>query len=1002
MRTAAGPALRSPGNDGPDASERVAGLVGATSEGSEQAAAAAATPGSVRLRLDAAYLRRGCILVVLEYSLRRARSGLMLPSRRLRQPQAQWHQDGRAGGMGSRSPGAGPQQEVQAAANAGEVEEESAAHAALWAADGGGGGALTAWQAPALSQQQLTAAFGLQLVPADALVVHCDAGGGAGTGAGDGMAATVDDGVPVILAQHYTGPTGSEAQWRPRPQPHPLTGAVPAENAGLAAAAGEEARRSGYSMSAGEQPAPALALLGAGPCILATRPGQPPVQLVALARGVLAAGAGAVGAGAKRPQVLARYGGTAQPPARCAVSAVGPPAADAAVSGAGAGAEDDLVEDAVLRSHLANTPGSSERLRGVGAPAHSTPSASLQQTTATATATAAAAAAHVAYDGGVAEQAPDVCSLQITLTPCPSPGLLLLEVELDPERDAAAGPERAAAAPLLSPVLPLVVIDNMAVQMEINALAAASAAAASPSTMAGAQQDGAPAAAAPPLPLEPTAAAFAAASLPGWFCSFLYDFGSFLDLLRTCRTAGQASPEAAAAEGRGGGRGGRACVVDMSVSSWLVGQEGEAAGPDDASAEARDGAGASPFSRVIRCASERFDPADAEPQGGCALPVEEEEEQEAGAVAGLSGGPQAGRWSWLAPATTDGGSSWLSSAAGDRDVGADEGHAQSPGGDLPPQQQQRQPLEAAMQAGGGQSARAGPGGDVHAPREQAAREPHLWLDDCAAAKPAPAAASTAAAVADAGELLYVAAGIAAYACRQGLAATLSYVLDAVRGLGQELLAAAAVQELQRTPAVSAVGAGGRTGGLECVQLDEAPEGTRSGEAEMLSHSPLLLLDAAVAAQWGGLGLGHLAMQSGSTDVLTTLLMHAREPGGGGAGRAALAANAVAAVGPGRDGDWLQLATLSECTALFVRPGPGGLTPLHLAALLQDRPVGHEAAQLLLSLCPLAAHAWFEARDGGGRSAAEYAQSAGAAELNEQVTRLGCVEDVCRETRSMSC
>ncbi|KAG2441680.1 hypothetical protein HXX76_003298 [Chlamydomonas incerta] len=969
------------GNDGPDASERVAGSASPSSahEGGEpaatQAMAAARGPGG-GLRLDAAYLRRGCILLVLEYSLRRTRSGLMLPSRRQR-----------------------PAQQAHAAAVE-DVEEDGPGEAALWTDGGGDDDGPTAWQPPTLSQQQLTAAFGAELVPPGVRVMH-GGSGGAGYGGGYGVLQTLDDGgggvsvtLDDVLAQHYQGRTGSETQWLPAQAGGPPA-AAPAGSGGRGAAdAGEEANASAWGMAEGEAAAPALALLGAGPCILATQPRQPPVQLVALARGALAASASAVGAGtAKQPQVLARYGGGQQAPARCAVHVLAPSAADAAAGGV-SNADDDLVDAAVARPRRARTSGpGAPPLAAAAAPAHDSAQGHVPQS-ASASASARAAAA-----GGHSEQ-PDVVGLQVTLAPCPNPGLLLLELELDPERDAAASdatasPSRAAAAPLLSPVLPLVVVDSRAVQVEINCLAAAAAAAARTPEAAAAHDAGGSLAAA--AAVAPTAAAFAAASLPGWFCSFIYDFGSFLDLLRACRTAGQAPAAAAAGEGRWAGSGG-ACmgVRAMSVTSWLMG-EGEAL-QDGATVDAQDGIGAATAWRVIRCASECFDPAGEEREGDGPPQDEEEEEDgmEAGAAAGPSGVPQAARQQWHRP-MTDGGSSWLSSAAGD--LGAEEeGDVETHRADELPQPPQR---ELWAHAGGALAPPAPPCSAEHAPPPQAAPAQLRLPDNGPVSKSAPAAA----AVTHADELLYVAAGVAAYACRQGLAATLSYVLDAMCGLGPAFLAAAASQ-LQRKPAATAAAGGWRAGGLECVQLgggaetarpayppDAAhPESESEAEAALLSRSPLLLLDAAVAAQWGGLGLGQLAMQSGSTDVLTALLMHAREPdggsiGGAGAGRAAPPPAAVASLGPGQECDWLRLAALSECTGLFVRPGPGGLTALHLAALLQDRPPGHEAAQLVLSLCPLAAHAWFEVRDGGCLSAAEYALRVGAAELNEQCREL---------------
>ncbi|KAG2451878.1 hypothetical protein HYH02_003653 [Chlamydomonas schloesseri] len=961
VNSARGLAAPGPDSDGPDANQRVAGLAAGAAgcEGSAaQAVAAAEAPGD-GLRLDAAYLRRGCILVVLEYSLRRARGGLLLPSRRQQQQQHQSLQGGSGpgGAAAVQQPGLWPEHAARAVAVA-EIQEDEAGEAAVWPGGGAtGGGALPEWHPPALSQQQLTAAFGVELVPPGALVVHS-------SGDGDGNTLTLgaarggsDD--EVVLAQHYTGPTGSEALWLPRQPPLAAPAGAPAERGSAGTGGGDELHG---CRAEGAEPVAALALQGAGPCILATQAGQAPVQLVALARGVLAAGVSA-----KQPQVLARCGRGQAAPVRCGVRVLGPHAHAAATGAVSASnpstADDDLLDDAATRRTGAPSSSSGALPHVATAPARGTAVATLQP----------AASVHSQSPAGVGSpELADVCSLQLTLPPCPRPGLLLLEVELDPERDAVtAGPSRAAAAPLLSPVLPLVVIDNSAVKVELNALAAAAAA-------ADARAPGAAAA----HTVSPVAAPDA--SLPGWFRSFLYDFGSFLDLLRACRQTDGDVAEAAEALGSGGcaqgvdvGCGGFARMVDMSVASWLEGRSV----PEDAGVVTEDVGGASTMCRVLRCDSGSLGPqADQEPRGSRGPGATEADYEEAAAAkeeASPGGGPQGTRPSWQ-PGMTDGGSSWLSSAAEDDHIQTLDELPQPP-----PVQQVAQ--QAARPASGAQAVRAAPGSHImQANAERAARELLQLPGDGPAAKAAPENEPSAAAVAAAGELLYVAAGIAAYACRQGLAATLSYVLDAVAGLGPELLAAAAAAELGRKPAAVSA-AGGAGGALEAEAVAEA-------EAALLSHSPLLVLDAAVAAQCGGVGLGHLAMQSGNTDVLTALLMHAREPEGGsprdgGTDRPALPANAVASVGRGLDCEWLRLAALSECTALFVRPGPGGTTALHLAALMQDRPEGHEAAQLLLSLCPLAAHAWFEARDSGGLSAAEYALRVGASELNEQCREL---------------
>ncbi|KXZ52447.1 hypothetical protein GPECTOR_9g491 [Gonium pectorale] len=194
------------------------------------------------------------------------------------------------------------------------------------------------------------------------------------------------------------------------------------------------------------------------------------------------------------------------------------------------------------------------------------------------------------------------------------------------------------------------------------------------------------------------------------------------------------------------------------------------------------------------------------------------------------------------------------------------------------------------------------------------------------------------------QLLALAAGLASYACRQGLPATLSYLLAGARRCGV----------------------------------------------------PLLALDAEVRALCGGLGLGHLSVQAEDSEVLQALLLHARPPhvpsSGYGLESAGSSEAAPGSGGSGSDcGSGRRLAALSDCTALFVAPAPpGGITPLHLAACTHPSR-SPEVAQLLLSLCPLAAHAWFEVRDAAGNNAAQYALRAGNAELNEQ-----CMEQLVLE------
>ncbi|GIL74851.1 hypothetical protein Vretimale_2432 [Volvox reticuliferus] len=231
-------------------------------------------------------------------------------------------------------------------------------------------------------------------------------------------------------------------------------------------------------------------------------------------------------------------------------------------------------------------------------------------------------------------------------------------------------------------------------------------------------------------------------------------------------------------------------------------------------------------------------------------------------------------------------------------------------------------------------------------------------------------------------LLCLAASLAAYACRQGLPSLLSCVLS------------------------------------------------RTDRAGI----PLLLLNEQVEVLSGGLGLAHLAVLSGNAELMEALLLQARtmvaallamppslQVRGAAAAAAAMqvapscpghaisadcfkaacrdrrlqlhtaaedAENGVSYDGmDGRMG--CQLASTNGCTALFVRPGPGGVTPLHLVALMHKR--SPDLAQPLMSLCPLAAHAWFGVQDAGGISAAQYSLRAGAGELNEQCEELLVME-----------
>ncbi|GIL48130.1 hypothetical protein Vafri_4825 [Volvox africanus] len=233
-------------------------------------------------------------------------------------------------------------------------------------------------------------------------------------------------------------------------------------------------------------------------------------------------------------------------------------------------------------------------------------------------------------------------------------------------------------------------------------------------------------------------------------------------------------------------------------------------------------------------------------------------------------------------------------------------------------------------------------------------------------------------------LLCLAASLVAYACRQGLPSLLSCVLSRADGAG----------------------------------------------------IPLMLLNEQVEVLSGGLGLAHLAALSGSAELMEALLLLARTmvtappalppslPVQGAATAAAgmqggcsdpghvVSADCLTeasgdhclqpqtTVGgaekdascDGMDGDgWLggQLAEMNACTALFMRRGPGGVTALHLVALLHGR--SPDLAQPLLSLCPLVAHAWFGVRDEGGISAAQYALEIGAGELNEQCEELLAME-----------
>ncbi|KAG2485267.1 hypothetical protein HYH03_015942 [Edaphochlamys debaryana] len=180
------------------------------------------------------------------------------------------------------------------------------------------------------------------------------------------------------------------------------------------------------------------------------------------------------------------------------------------------------------------------------------------------------------------------------------------------------------------------------------------------------------------------------------------------------------------------------------------------------------------------------------------------------------------------------------------------------------------------------------------------------------------------------QLLVLGASLAPYAVQQGLPAVLSYVVQGARASGV----------------------------------------------------PLLRLDAEVRAQNSGLGLAHLAVQRGDPSVMEALLLLALPPHRSDS----LTSNRSNRSGPpeyGQDG------AVSECTALFVTPGSGGITPLHLLAVCHM--ACPEVSQLLLSLCPFAAHAWFEVCDAVGVTAAQYALLAGNAELNEQCAEMLVLE-----------
>jgi hypothetical protein len=113
-----------------------------------------------------------------------------------------------------------------------------------------------------------------------------------------------------------------------------------------------------------------------------------------------------------------------------------------------------------------------------------------------------------------------------------------------------------------------------------------------------------------------------------------------------------------------------------------------------------------------------------------------------------------------------------------------------------------------------------------------------------------------------------------------------------------------------------------------------------------------------AAELGGgagrLSLLHRAAQSGDADVVATALGWAREAGV----------------------SWRADA-----------PGPRGLTPLHLAAVLPDPRAAAAVALLIVAACEPGADAWASARTADGLSPADFAARLGRGEL-EAALRLG--------------
>ncbi|EFJ46718.1 hypothetical protein VOLCADRAFT_92783 [Volvox carteri f. nagariensis] len=439
--------------------------------------------------------------------------------------------------------------------------------------------------------------------------------------------------------------------------------------------------------------------------------------------------------------------------------------------------------------------------------------------------------------------------------PCPSPGLMLLEMELDVHTLSAVAPP-----PLLSAPLPVVVVDAPAVQREVNAVAVAALAAAMAADgayQAGEQQ---------------------LLQYPPWLLSFLYDLGQFLELAArgeaqawVARTHSTPTQPLTAAEG---------IPWDLrpelpSAASGPCGWSGEGS---SRTGGAEDADGAVGPDDLVSESSSSWSVAD----------VQGDERLEAGQELDVDG-------------------------SGDDDAAAN-----------------------GVQQGIAVGQQSGRKGEAEA------------------------------------QLMCLAASLAAYACKQGLPALLSYVLSRAAGAGLGLIEVD--EEVGALMAALAGESGGGRGGRE------------------------------------GLGLAHLAVSSGSAEVVESLLLRAREevtplppPGAVAAvatpvvqvdptsSAAALAAAAAAPAGPGGSGGvggGLEgdpgLGTMSACTVLFVRPGPGGVTALHLAALMYGK--SPDQVQSLMSLCPLVAHAWFTVCDGGGNSAAQYALRAGAAELNSQLPR----------------